>query len=135
MSLTAWLLGFDEKNGLHRLPMTIFNGKRTEFRNQTFRIIELLIVLESRMPQKITRAIFFKLKFDDRGALDRDYFDEMGSLKINSIDFCGNGLSKENIIAREKHRIKYEWYPTPKEIKLINRYLNGKGLPINKLLR
>lgn len=135
MSLTAWLLGFDEKGDLHRLPITIFNGKKTGFKNQILKVAELLINLEDRKPQKITRAIFFKLKFDDKGALEKDYFDEMGSLQMSSIDFLGNGLSKENIIAQEKYRIKYGWYPTPREIKLINQYLNKKELPLNELLR
>lgn len=135
MGMTIWYLGIDDMNNLYRLPTTIFDGTETKFKNQIFKIVEIIIELKNREPQKLVRIIYYKIKFNDLCVFDKSYSDEQTGLLIKSIGFSREELTNDQIIARERHQFLYKWIPTYKETKLINQYLSKKGLPLDKLLR
>ena len=134
MGTTLWFIGIDEKGNLHRLPSTVFEGKETKLKNQTIKAVELVIYLENRKPTEIKRAYYYKLKFKEDGILDKDHYDEGTQLQISSINLIGDNLTNEELLSRQKYESKYSWTPSKKDIKLINQYLNKKGLPLCKLL-
>ena len=134
MGTTLWFLGIDENGNLHRLSSTVFEGKETKLKNQTIKAVELVIYLVNRKPTKIKRAYYYKLKFKEDGTLDEDHYDEGTKLQISSINLIGDNLTNEELLSRKKYESKYSWTPSNKDVKLINQYLNKKGLPLCELL-
>lgn len=132
---TVWLLGIDDQSNLYRLPSTIHDGKRTKFVDQVLKVAEIMLRLDNRKPSKVMRVIYYKLKFDENGILDKDYSEEQLRLQFESLSFPGDTLTQSQVIAKEKYRAKYTWQPTTKELTVMNRYLGGKGLPLNELIK
>jgi hypothetical protein len=58
----------------------------------------------------------------------------MTNLHLSSLNMLGEGLTNDQVLSKIKYDTKYFWTPSVKEIKLINQYLNQKGLPLCELL-
>jgi hypothetical protein len=134
MGATLWMLAIDKNKKLHRLPLTIYEGKKTKIKNEVVKAIELIIINENRRPVKIKRHIYYQLKFNNDGTLDNNYYEEMTNLHLSSLNMLGEGLTNDQVLSKIKYDTKYFWTPSVKEIKLINQYLNQKGLPLCELL-
>lgn len=134
MGSTLWILAIDNNKKLHRLPLTIFEAKTSKIKNQIVKAVELIIMNENRKPIEIKRAIYYKLKFKEDGTLDEKHFKEGTTLHFSSFNMLGEGLSHEQVLSKTKYEVKYSWTPSAKELKLINQYLNKKGLPLCELL-
>lgn len=134
MGATLWILAIDENKELHRLPITIFEGKKSKIKNKVVKAVELIIVNENRKPVEIKRVIYYRLKFNEDGTLDKKYYDKMTDLHLSSFNMLGEKLTNEQVLSKAKYDKKYTWTPSAKELKLINQYLNKKGLPLCELL-